>query len=227
MIINHRLANLWIESRILDNLIDIDGNPKPLGAYLKEIRKFCLSRATTINNCKKGDAQITDEYKVALGAMGEVLCEFWLKIFGCRYDIHNITDTSQNQFQRGYDFTGLSIFDTSMDVLIQIKMQGKPTPFELGKLFTFFDEATKAKSLPQYTILMVPTSRLSHDEILSYKKDFKQDYLSKMRFIGFNEMDSAIMQLPSHRFNNANLEFFTRFKESLAESSCPISDYVI
>ena len=225
--ITHLHKNYWTDSKILDNMHDEDGNAKPLKTYLREARKFALGVAAHETGCKKSEAQLTDEYKFIYGAMGEVLSEFWFKLFCGRYDITGITDTSANKFQRGYDFTGISVFDMMMNVLIQVKMQGKPTPFELGKLLTFFDEAEKAGSLPQYTILMVPTSELSNDDILSYKKNFKQDYLSKMRFIGQNEMDTAIIQLPSNRFKNANLEFFTRFKESLEIRHCPIPDYVI
>jgi hypothetical protein len=225
--LTHLQKHYWTDSKIFDNMYDEDGNAKTMKTYLKEARKFALGVAALEAGCKKSEAQITNEYKFIYGAMGEVLSEFWLKLFCGRYDIAGIADTSANKFQRGYDFTGMSVFDMLMNVLIQVKMQGKPTPFELGKLHTFFDEAERAGSLPQYTILMVPTSDLSNDDILSYKKNFKQDYLSKMRFIGHNEMDNAIIQLPSNRFKNANLEFFTRFKESLEINTCPIPDYVI
>jgi hypothetical protein len=226
-ILSHKYQNLWIESSILDNLMDEDSNAKPLSQMLKEVQKYAISRAMTVEHCSKANATSTDEYKNTFGWMGEVLCEFWLKVFGHKYDIVTIQDTSQNQFQRGYDFTGSSIFDSGFNAIIQIKMQSKTKAFEFGKLFTFLDEAEKASSLPQYTVLMVPTSILKKDEILSYKKNFKLDYQSKIKYIGQNAMDNEIAKLPSLRFKNGNLEFFTRFKESLHDDSftCVTFDY--
>lgn len=226
IILTHIHQGLWLESKILENLLDEDDNPKPLACYLKEAEKYAINLASEVNKCKKSEANKTEEYKNIFGWMGEVLAEFWFRLFGTRYDVISIRDTSHNQFQRGYDITGVSIFDQSMNVLIQIKMQGFDRSFKKDSLYTFFDEAEKHKARPEYTILMVPTSSMSFEEILSYKKDFKADYLSRMRFIGQAEMDRNIVCLPSNRGYNANLEFFTRFRDSL-NTACVLPDFAI
>lgn len=219
--LTHIHRNLWVESRILENLIDKDGNPKAFGTIINEAHSYAISRASNLMGCKKKDANKTEEYRNTFGWMGEIVSEFWLKVFGQRYDIVSVTDTSQNQFQRGYDYTGCGFFDTGMSVLIQVKMmEDSFKSFKKGKLFTFLDEAEKAASLPQYTILMVPTSDLSSDEILSYKDDFKEDYRSKIRYFGKSKMSSDIRTLPTMRNGlDGHHEFLLWFKESLELSS--------
>ena len=206
---------MWLESGILDHLIDLDGHPKPLSQIVEEVQEYSLLRTCEICGCKEKDAKTKDEYKNMFGWMGEVLCEFWLKTFGHKYGIVYVCDTSQNQFQRGYDFTGSSVFDAGFNAVIQVKMQSTEKSFTYGKLFTFLDEAKKVNSLPQYTVLMVPTSTLNLGKVLSYKDGFKEEYKSKIIYIGQNKMSECLREMPSLSGLEGHHEFFTKFRESL------------
>ena len=221
--INHKHRNLWIESDLLSTLVDESNNPKTLRDFLFEIKKYAISRAVLKYGCSKKNATGSEEYKNTLGWMGEVLCEFWLHTFGHRYDLSLVKDTSENQFQRGYDFTSSVLIDESISSIIQVKMQKEDKSFTKQSLFTFFDEAFLKNIQPRYTILMVPTNELPKGEILSWKDDFKTQYSSQLIFIGQKEMDRNILSLPTTvQGENPNLEFFIRFRESLNESCADI-----
>lgn len=221
--LTHLQRYLWTESGILSELIDKNNNPKTLRHIIEEIRSYAIKRTIEKTNCKKSEVLLQEEYKNTFGWMGEVLCEFWLKTFGHRFDLNDIKDTSVNQYQRGYDFTAKVIIDPTLTALIQIKMQGKEKAFTRDSLFTFFDEVRVKGIIPRYTILMVPTAELSKKEMLSWKEDFKKEYSSQLMFIGLNKMDEEVLSLPTKiQGDNPNLEFFIRFKECL-DSSCIIT----
>jgi hypothetical protein len=213
MKLKHKYVRLWKESGLLDELRDEEGNVKPLSWYIKRLPKAAEKLA-------KNEADPREAYKDYYGWLGEVLCEFWLKKFGHRYDIAEVTDTSENQFTRGYDFTARSFFAEELKSQIQVKMRSDPEKtFLLKDLYTFFDEGQKAGILPQYLVLMVPTSSLTHQELLSYKNDFKRDYLPRIRVINQAIMQSNIHELPSTRGHGGNEEFFTSFREAVTEAT--------
>jgi hypothetical protein len=212
MKLQHKYTWLWHESKLLDELRDKDGNVKPLAWYIKQLPKAASKLAA-----KESDAKET--YKDYYGWLGEVLCEFWLKKFGHRYDIAEVTDTSENQFTRGYDFVARSFFTEELKSQIQVKMRSDSEKmFILKDLYTFFDEGQKAGILPQYLVLMVPTSTLTHKELLSYKNDFNRQYLPRIRVINQAIMQDNIHELPSIRGLGGNAEFFTSFREAVTGS---------
>ena len=99
IILTHNQQALWVESNILSNLLDVDGNSKTLKDILSEVTEYAIRRTIEKTGCKAGRVRQEDEYKNTFGWMGEVLCEFWLRTFGHRLDLCNICDTSYNQFQ--------------------------------------------------------------------------------------------------------------------------------
>lgn len=215
MILSHQKQHLWVESNILSTLTG-DDNPKTLAHIIDEAKAYAIKRAVDLTGCTKKDATKSDEYKNTFGWMGEVLCEFWLRTFGHRYDLTDIQDTSSNLYQRGYDFTASVIIDTSLKALIQVKTQSEDRAFTSGSLFTFFDEVKVKSILPRYTFLMIPTATSPKSEMLSWKNDFKKEYSPQLIFIGQQQMDRDIQSLPTViQGNNPNLEFFVRFRESL------------
>jgi hypothetical protein len=206
MKLQHKYVHLWAESRLLAELRDADKNVKPLKTYVAQIRKFAMTKG------KPGSEEFNNTY----GWMGEVLCEFWLKLFGHRYDIMEVTDTSENQYTRGYDFTARSFFAEELKAQIQVKMRGDPSKqFLLKDLYTFFDEGHKAGILPQYLVLMVPTTALTEEDILSYRGGFKSIYLPRIRVITQEIMLHEMHRLPSIRGLGGVEEFFTRFREAV------------
>ena len=97
-------------------------------------------------------------------------------------------------------------------------MQSEDRVFTRSSLYTLLDEVQNGKILPRYTILMVPTAELAKGDMLSWKEDFKRDYSSQLIFIGQKKMDEEILSLPTKiQGDNANLEFFIRFRECLKD----------
>jgi hypothetical protein len=217
MKLQHKYVWLWQKSGLLNDLRDKDGNVKPLSWYIKQLPKAATKLAAN-------EADPKEAYKDFYGWLGEVLCEFWLKKFGHRYDIVEITDTSENQFTRGYDFTARSFFAAELLSQIQVKMRSdSEKTFMLKDLYTFFDEGQKAGILPQYLVLMVPTSSLTPQDLLSYKADFKRDYLPRIQVINREIMQANMRNLPSVRGFGSNEEFFTSFREAVTESCLPVT----
>lgn len=209
MKLQHKHVHLWAQSGLLNELRDGDDHIKPLKTYVNQIRRYALKQG------KPGSEEFNNTY----GWMGEVLCEFWLKLFGHRFDIMEVADTSENQFTRGYDFTARSFFTEELKAQIQVKMRGDPTKqFLLKDLYTFFDEGHKAGILPQYLVLMVPTTSLTEQDILSYRGGFKGIYLPRIRVITQEVMLREMHQLPSTRGLGGVEEFFTRFREAVTAS---------
>jgi hypothetical protein len=162
---------------------------------LNDFRKFAAERACVKLGCSKKEARGTEEYRFDYGALGEVFTEFWLRVFGGKYYLAGIFDTSVNPWCRGFDFVAASAFSDSLLALIQVKMRSDELKaFLKDELRTLFDEAQKRGILPQHLLLIVPTSSLDADSFLSYKDDFKRDFGSKLICIGFEEMFDEIMQ---------------------------------
>jgi len=206
MKLTHRYAHLWQKSGLLDELLDKDRNPKPLVTYIKQLPKAAEKLA------RADGADYADYY----GWMGEVLCEFWLRLFGHRYDVFDVQDTSADQFQRGYDFTARSAFAEELQVQIQVKMRrDTEKSFLFKELYTFLDEGKKAGILPQYLVLMVPTSQLPWNEVLSYRDGFQARYGTRVRIITGEMMQTDVRELPSAAKRHYNEEFFARFKAAL------------
>jgi hypothetical protein len=217
--LRHLQTKLWLESNILSNLCLLDTNPKTLRNILDEVKEYAIKRTIEKTGCKKSEVKKEQEYKNTFGWMGEVLCEFWLHTFGHRYDLAAVRDTSENEFQRGFDFTSSVIIDAESSAIIQVKMQNEDRAFTQKALYTFLDEALIKGIRPRNTILMVPTNELPKGEILSWKDDFKKRYSSQIIYIGRNAMSREIRSLHSTiQGNNPNLEFFIRFRDCINNS---------
>lgn len=209
--LKHSKRHLWLDTNLLENLKDEKGNAYALSWYLKGIRKFAIKKSK-IGKDKKEEHKI---YCDTFGALGEVLCEHWLDLFGHQFNITAIKDTSKSKFNRGFDFSAYSIFENGISAHIQVKMRGdEEAKFTEKSLFTMFDEAEKANLLQDYNILMVPTSNLNQEEILHWKNSFNLRYKKRFTFIGHDIISNSICRLSTSRFgNDGTLEFFTRFKE--------------
>ena len=207
--INHKYKWLWRENGLLDELAeDKYGNLQPLSWYIKQ-----LSR------CAKQLAEkhpIDQAYANYFGWQGEVLCEFWLRLFGHRYDLCDIEDTSEDQFTRGFDIRARSIFASELEAQIQVKMRGRSDAiFNEYDLFTFLDEAKEAEILPPYMVLMVPTSTGLKRDVLSYHKNFKQSGFHRFRIITGPVMEEEIDNLPLTEGNSGKEEFLIQFREAI------------
>lgn len=160
-----------------------------------------------------------EKFRVYYGALGEVLSEFWLRLFSHELQLAKIFDTSANQYCRGFDFVASSIFTDSLLALIQVKMRKDDLKtFVLRDLTTLFDEVERRDVLPQHVILMVPTSTLSNHEILSYKEGFQREYSNRMVFVGYRRMLDSAQNLPSTRGLTGVQEFIEQFREAVTET---------
>lgn len=202
---------------------DFFANPK-YTASLKDVitgmRTYAIKLAADELHINRKEAVKTDEFRLYYGALGEVFCEFWMRMFAAsELRLSNVFDTSANQFCRGFDFTASSLFNDSLLALIQVKMRkDELKTFMRHDLATLFDEASRHGVLPQHLILMVPTSSLSRAEILSYKEGFAREATDRMVFVGYQRMLKAIQSLPSTRELIGVQEFITSFKESVTAS---------
>lgn len=208
--LHHKFVWLWKESGLLDELqYDEYGLLQPLSFYIKELRK-------TAKRLAKAHPEQEDGYINYFGWLGEVLCEFWLKKFGHRYDLCSIGDTSDSKFNRGFDLTARSIFSEELVSQIQVKMRGREDAhFGAKDLLTFMDEGAKAGVLPAYLVLMVPTCTLRLEELLSYRDEFNKLGWKRFRIITGPCMQRDIDLLPSAAGRTGNEEFLLQFREAI------------
>ena len=184
IILTHNKTSLLLKTGVFFNedgtrkiLKDEYGNLQPLGSYINamssSIKKIVNKKYKFIQASK--DEQ-KEEYRNQFGWAGEVLCEFWLRRFGHLYDLINIRDTSEHEFNRGFDFRAGVIHYPDLEAHIQVKMSADATKrLSEGKLSTFIDEMEKAGVVPRFGVLMFPTSTVSlRKEALGYQNSFQQ-----------------------------------------------------
>jgi len=208
MKLQHKYTWLWKESGLLDEFArDEHDNLQPLSWYVKQLPRVAKRLAAK--------HPMENAYANYYGWMGEVLVEFWLKKFGHRYDLQQIMDTSDQQFNRGFDFTGADVFD-SLPVQVQVKMKSDQIrTLTKDKLFTFMDEGQKAGVLPQYLILVVPSFfGKERMEVISYKNDFQKLAAVKFLIITGRDMQNAVNSLPSAD-RSGQEEFLLQFREAV------------
>lgn len=212
--LQHHYLWLWKESRLLDDLLrDKYGYLQPLATYINELRP--AAKKLTKRFSVVGQAE-HDTYADYFGWLGEVLCEFWLKKFGHRYDLCGIGDTSDNKFNRGFDLTARSLFSEELVSQIQVKMRGREDArFSAKDLFTFMNEGAMANVLPAYLVLMVPTCTLKPEELLSYRDEFNKLGWKRFRIITGPCMQRDIDLLPSAAGRSGNEEFLLQFREAV------------
>lgn len=213
MKLQHKFTWLWKESGLLNELLrDQSGNLQPLKVYIKQLRKAADILAI------KHPLPDTDRHDY-YGWMGEVLCEFWLRLFGQEIGITSVQDTSENKFTRGYDFTAVSTFSEALVAQIQVKMRSREwATLKEGDLYTFLDEGHKAGVLPQYLVLMVPTMNGVRRETLSYLDDFRQRGYARFCIITGADMAYRIDRLPSSRNKSGLEEFLLQFRDAVMTS---------
>lgn len=221
--IDHLQKSFWIESKILENCYDSEGKPLPIngkrGSIESEVKKFAIKKAIEENPVlTKKTAPSSDTYRFIIGAMMEVLSEFYIKLFELsNFNLQLIEDTSDEKYQRGYDFIGKAGPLGDIDVQIQIKWRDDSKHlFTKKDLHTMVDEAEKAEIRNKNVWLVVVSStEMKGYEVLSWKDEFKANYLDRFRIITGKIMEYKIARLQSSRKLSGFEEFWTLFKESL------------
>lgn len=209
MKLQHKYTWLWKESGLLDELAkDEYDNLQPLSWYVKQLPKVARKLAARF--------PAEQAYANYYGWLGEVLVEFWLKKFGHRYDLSTVMDTSDQQFNRGFDFAGSDVF-ANLPIQVQVKMKSDQTrTFTKDKLFTFMDEGQKAAVLPQYLILMVPSyfgkERL---DVISFKDDFQKLASKSFLIITGRDMQREVNSMPTSSDRDSNEDFLLQFAEAV------------
>lgn len=128
-------------------------------------------------------------YKFIMGALGEILVMVWMYLFGYKYDIQNVLDTSDDKFARGLDFMAAAV-NTLQRWGIQVKMRTDENKvFSLNTLFTMMDELEK-QSLDRVFLVVPTSSHHSKETALSFNEGFNKN--KKVRFIGQRDMVECI-----------------------------------
>jgi hypothetical protein len=241
--LSHSCVPLWTESKILDTLYDADGNAKPLRTFVKEIQKF----ATHVDNAVMTHNVATEfprligsdfanyheifnpvnpqkniAYSFVFGAMGEVLCQYYLNTFGHMYGLSYINDTSFDQFFRGIDFNSSSMYIRLLKVFIQVKMRKQSNHvFSAHDLFTFFDELKKASIHNRFALFMVPTSdAVDAKTLFDWRDGFNDEAINRLTVITGRNMTDMIWSSydfgPGH--DHPNLIFFDGFSSAIKNS---------
>jgi hypothetical protein len=96
ILLAHKEQQLWLDSGVLNSMVDKKGFTKSLRTIFEDAQKWANKTFSDL-----------DEYKHVYGMLGEVFAEFYLKRLGFAYGLQNIQDTSADQFFRGHDFLAI------------------------------------------------------------------------------------------------------------------------
>lgn len=221
--LTHKHKKLWIESGILNNIYDKNKNVIPINGKKDSIesraKHFAKLKAIEENtNLTLKNAQTSDTYKFVIGAMMETLAEFYLKLFELsNHNLRFIEDTSEDQFERGYDYTGMAGIHGDIPIQIQIKWRDDAKHiFTKSDLWTMWNRALEENIKPKNLYLVVISSKETKgSNVLHYKEGFKEEWAPKMKIITGANMRDNIYTLQSNRDLSPFEEFWFTFKECL------------
>lgn len=219
--IKHNQKGLWIESGILDDInpgdkldfIPLNGHKDGMEKKIIEFAKRKAIEEDPITFNKK-NAQHSDTYKFIMGAMTEVLVEFYLKMFELtNYDLKTIHDTSENKFEKGFDLVGISGYKSTFKAHIQVKWRFDSNhKFKASSLKTMVERFKEEGIDSRNLYLIVVSARQENPKDVLHWRDTFPD----MNIITGRKMSEKIMTIQCIDKNNHPFtEFWEYFKESL------------
>jgi hypothetical protein len=233
--LTHIQRYLWLESNVFDNLKDDLGNTIPLfgkGADKKgqnmEKLLYEFAKKEAVRRYPSNKFSQIKEYKFIIGALMEVLAEFYLKFFELNnYDLRVVIDTSENKFQKGYDFIGLAGHNGDVKIQVQVKWRkDKKYRFNKFNLKTMLEMAEQENIKDKDLYLIVVSADFSDPyEVLNFRENFRSEYSSKIKIITGRTIANKINN-DLKRSDDVWGTFWGFFKESL-EKSCTFQDFMI
>lgn len=225
MLLTHAHRFLWNQTDIFDWIHQVDttlggnyNNGSDFDSVIAEVVAYSLRQQKDALEAGSTKDEAADVYNQTIGMLGEVLVEYILRRYPSYFKVREITDTTENEFTRGYDFWGLD--DHGELAIIQVKMGKRDRVFTKDELYTFTDEAKKnvdSRYHHRASILVVPSNKTPRNKAISYKDEFNK--LSKFEYFGGRELAEIILGDDcSADQEKIMYEFWCGFQEAVANS---------
>lgn len=178
----------------------------------KGVLKYPKIKTTYIDpNDVDDDTDIKSRSNTMKGNAFEVFTQFFMLYFGFEtaIDVYNLKDTSNNEFQRGYDFTHKSKYGKPGHIQVKFKSNSLHS-FEYNQLESFFGTAYNHRIKRNQNILF---TNLPNTDTLFYCTMKKERAMRSFRLIDRNIQENLIAQHPT---------FWDDFNECIDRSALPI-----